>query len=192
MCRVRNWFPANTGLELTTQNITAMVVNPENPEELYIGLREGGLYYSSNGAQSWTLIPEPILDDNGVLALAVDFQEDNNIIYAAGIDTGICKSNDSGANWLQILDEDLISDTNFTPANDKKLIRALRINPRNSDQIFAADWYSGIYISENAGQNWQILNDGLEIRSINNIEISSNGALVYAATRGSGLYLLKI
>lgn len=188
----RNWFPANTGLELTTQNITAMVVNPENPEELYIGLREGGLYYSSNGAQSWTLIPEPILDDNGVLALAVDFQEDNNIIYAAGIDTGICKSNDSGANWLQILDEDLISDTNFTPANDKKLIRALRINPRNSDQIFAADWYSGIYISENAGQNWQILNDGLEIRSINNIEISSNGALVYAATRGSGLYLLKI
>lgn len=68
------WVEANNGLEITTQNITALVVNPKNENELYIGLREGGLYYSDDGANSWHQIYEPNSNSYGVYPIAFDFQ----------------------------------------------------------------------------------------------------------------------
>lgn len=179
-----SWVEANNGLEITTQNITALVVNSENENELYLGLREGGLYYSEDGANTWTQISEPILSSNGVYAIAVDFSKQEggaNTIYAAGLNTGICVSTDGGITWRQTLS-----------TSEDQLIRSIVINPKNKSNLYAADWYSGIYESIDSGISWNLINTGLSNKAVNDLEISADGQMLYAATKGEGVFKLSL
>ena len=63
-------YPIPNGQTTTTSTaisgrVTAIVVHPTNPDLVYIGLAQGGVWRSSNGGLNWT----PLFDDQATLAI---------------------------------------------------------------------------------------------------------------------------
>jgi hypothetical protein len=62
----------------------------------------------------------------------------------------------------------------------------------NSDVMYIADRLSGVYRSDNGGASWTAVNDGLRVRAVNALSLSPDGAHLYAATEGEGVFRLDL
>ena len=47
---------------------------------------------------------------------------------------------------------------------------------------------SGVYRSTDGGISWQAINQGLQMRAVNALALTPDGAHLYAATEGGGVY----
>ncbi len=111
----------NMGLP-DSHHIGAIVINPNNPEEVVVGStghlytknEERGIFKTTNGGESWTKTLY-VTDDAGIIDL-VHAPNNFNIMYAAswqkdrkawnfdgsGSASGIYKSTDAGATWKKV------------------------------------------------------------------------------------------
>jgi PKD repeat protein len=132
--------------------VRAIVPHPTDPNTLWAGGVDGGIWKTTNGATSW--FP---LDDfmaNLAVACVVMDPADTNVLYAGtgegtyNVDAirgaGIFKTIDGGANWVQL---SATANANF------QYVSRLSIDPTNSQTILAAT-RSGIWRSTNGGTNW--------------------------------------
>ena len=148
-----------------TGRMISLAVNPNNPSTLYAGSASGGLWrtFSSETGNNWHRVPTgfPVL---GVMAIAIDPVDTNTIYIGTGevygyksstggtvirttrgsYGIGILKTTDGGETWLKSLD---------WTYNEEKGVQCIRINPQNSNTIYAATT-EGIYKSTNAGESW--------------------------------------
>lgn len=148
-----------------------MAFDPTNPFTLYVGAASGGLWKSTSaglGVNAW----EPISTNFPVLGVgAIAIAPDNpDVIYIgtgevynfsdASIGNinrltrgtyglGILKSVDGGETWNKSLDWELLD---FTGVQD------LMIDPNDPSTIFAATT-EGLYRSQDAGGNWDLVNN---------------------------------
>jgi len=96
--------------------VSALAVNPKNPQQLFAGVEAMGVYASYDGGATWTALNSGITITPGaretVSAIAID-PEDPNVIYIArgvwlgtsNVDfysTGLLASYDSGATWQEL------------------------------------------------------------------------------------------
>ncbi len=134
----------------------------------------GGVYKSYDNGETWTA---PDLPNHFVRAMAVDSQ--------GRIFVGTCghyydytgqiyRSNDNGNTWQMVA--------------SGAYVFSMAINSK--DEIFVGlDYDSGnpwILFSNDHGESWQYLNDGLSTGNINDIAISPDG-YVYLATGGGSI-----
>ncbi len=167
--------------ESLSLSIGDIALAPSNPDFIYVGTGEAnpgggslaydgnGMYKSSDGGSSWSHIG---LDEIGSVGRVVVSPTDPNTAYVAAMgylfennaERGVYKTVDGGENWDKVL---FINDS--TGAID------LAIHPTNPNIIYAATWervrrlefYTyggdgcGIYKSEDAGENWEELENGL-------------------------------
>ncbi len=138
--------------------ITAIAVNPSNPNIILIGAAAGGIFKSTNGGLNWT----PKTDNRPSLSIGSMMMDpaNPNIVYCgtgegnSAIDVypgfGMLKSTDMGETW------------NLSGMTDILHIPSLDIHPLNSNLIYASAMAfrsfgqnKGIYKSTNAGANWQ-------------------------------------
>ncbi len=83
-----------------------LAIDPEDPRRLYLavwgrrtpsGARDGGIYLSSDGGQSWTNI---LSADQHVYDVTVDPR--TGVLYAAGFESSAWRSSDRGRSWQRI------------------------------------------------------------------------------------------
>jgi photosystem II stability/assembly factor-like uncharacterized protein len=191
--------------------IIGLAVNPMDSKTLYAGSASGGLWrtFKSTSSRNWHRIETgfPVL---GVMAIAVDHEDTNNIYIGTGevygykrsiggtvlrttrgsYGIGILKSTDAGQSWNKSLDWSM---------KQQRGIQALKINPKNPKSIYAATT-EGIYKSVDAGESWDIVLDawlGQDIIinpddtnkvlvSCGNLGSSNSG--VYRSTNGGKLW----
>jgi photosystem II stability/assembly factor-like uncharacterized protein len=96
------WATANSGLGAAA--ITALAVDPRNPDAVFAGVFEAGIFASRDGGGSWSA--NPVLPATNVYALQIDPQHPGTV-YAttnAGFrnDAGAFKSTDEGRNWVTL------------------------------------------------------------------------------------------
>jgi photosystem II stability/assembly factor-like uncharacterized protein len=159
---------------------------PSQPNLLYIGAVNGGVWKSNDYGRTWT----PIFDQaptQSVGAIAVA-PSDPNIIYVASgeglhrpdlsVGNGIYKSTDAGKTW------------NHLGLRDGQQIPALVVNPRDPNQLFAAvlghpygpNEERGIFRSTDGGNTWQKVLYKDENTGGSDIEIDpSNPDVLYAS-----------
>jgi hypothetical protein len=65
-------------------------------------------------------------------------------------------------------------------------------DPTDPQVMVAADRLSGVYRSTDGGATWQLANTGLRTRDVNKLAFSSDGAHLYAATEGEGVFRLDL
>lgn len=138
--------------------ITVVVINPTNPQIVFAGCANGGVWKSTNFCQSWVSVFDN-QNTSSIGALAIN-PTNSNIMYCgtgeanslrsyyAG--TGIFKSTNSGVNWTYIGLQNTFS------------IGNIAINPTNPNEIYVAAVGSlrhnnperGIYKSTDAGNTW--------------------------------------
>ncbi|RPI18412.1 MAG: T9SS C-terminal target domain-containing protein [Ignavibacteriae bacterium] len=166
--------------------ISIIAIHPTNPQIVYTGTANGGVWKSTNFCQSWVSVFDN-QNTSSIGALAID-PVNPNIIYCGTGEanslrsyypgTGMFKSTDGGTTWSNI---GLINTYSFGN---------IVINPLNTQEIYAAAVGSlrrknterGLYKSTNGGTTWtQPLFHSDSVGCIDVVLNSTTPSIVYAA-----------
>ena len=113
------------------------------------------IYRSKDSGENWDRITDEQLDGLHLATIAVH-PTNPGIVYVGSMGKGVFKSEDQGGNWQYM-------------GLDGSRVLALAINPHDPDYLMAGT-PSGVFRSENGGQNWVLSNNGLDpnaaVRSI--------------------------
>lgn len=158
------WYKRGVGFDV--EEVTAMALNGP---DIYIGLRNQGLYRSSNLGLNWTKLT------NGLTSVGINGITIKDGRIGLATNDGIFLSTDNGANWQ-------ISATGLS--NPLQSVVAMDGNTLISGSDL------GIYISKNGGASWFEANNGLVYHIIKGIAIKGDD--VYVGTFGGGIFKAKI
>ena len=202
-------------------SIGTITIDPNNPNTIWVGTGENvsgrhvaygsGVYRSRDNGQSWENMGLEASERIGMIR--VDPRDSNTIFVAAqgplwsgGGERGLYKSTDGGENWRKVLGDGLgndDSDDQYTGVSE------VLMDPRNPDVMYAVSWQrmrnvavlmdggpgTGIHKSEDGGETWRQLTNGLpeEVMGKTGIAISpQNPDVLYAtielANRGGGFW----
>lgn len=163
--RTSSWAP---GLG----RIDCIAVDPKNENLIYAGSPEGGLWKTTNGGATWTIVSEKIPTPFMKLSsLALD-PVNPSIVYAGTTGGKIYKSTDGAVTWKA---------STGVSGN----IRRILINPTNTSVIIAAG-SSGVYRSSNGGTSFTSVSTG----NFYDAEFKpGNPNTIYASSTGSNLYI---
>ncbi len=161
-----SWHQVNAGLWL--QKISALAADPNNPETIYAGTL-GGLFKSSNGGASWTLV----FDKGGAQSILINPGTPSTIQVGGILEEGLYRSLNGGNTWAKVGSGESIHD-----------VRALAADPQVPTTLYAGVGESPyFYKSVDGGTTWTATGNGLE-GSIACIAIDPhNSSIIYA---GSG------
>lgn len=171
----------NVGLK-KTHHIGRVVLDPANPDVAYIAAvghlwgdnEERGLYKTTDGGKSWELLNNglPSSGKEGCTDVIID-PSNPNILYAAyyyrirtgfnflsgSANGGIFKTTDAGKSWRKLgngLPQDSTGRIGLTLCKSKPNIVMAIVEAKRSDTLAIPG--SGIYRSEDGGENWQYVN----------------------------------
>ena len=163
----RTW--KNVGLAATRQ-ISAVRIHPQNTEVVYVaaqgdrwkGTPDRGIYRTTDGGKTWTLVLKGENATSGASDLSMD-PTNPRILYAAfwdhqrvpwrvrsgGAGSGIWKSLDGGDTWTRL--------TEGLPKLMGKI--GVAVSPANPDRVFAIveAEQGGLFRSDDAGKTWRLL-----------------------------------
>jgi photosystem II stability/assembly factor-like uncharacterized protein len=198
--KITNGQATSIGKDLP-RSVIEIEINPNNKNIIYASTHIHGVYVSKDGGSTW----EKLDDKNnglpriGVYDIDVD-PKNSETLYATALcgplpdymmppeairlltgfknldpdgKCGVYKSTDQGKNWELILAT--VSEA-----------RGIDIDPENNDNLYVADMMGGVWVSNDAGQNWRQENNGLGSTSMTSVKIRGN--YIYASTQGSGVY----
>ncbi len=194
-------------------SIGCISLDPQNPNIVWVGTGENdggrhisygdGIYKSEDGGKSWKNMG---LKKSEHLSKIIIHPTNSNIMWVAsqgplwseGGERGVYMTTDGGKTWKRTLGDD-----KWVGATD------LLIDPRNPKKLYAATWqrhrtvagYMGggpgtaIYKSEDGGENWNKLTNGLPTSNMGKIGLGisyQNPDVLYAAIelnrRTGGVY----
>jgi len=130
------WKRVWLGQEFARDTITAIAIDPKDPDVLYASMKSAGIYKSIDGGLSWRPAHHG-LGNAHVGSLLIDPQ--NPQILYAGTMGGIFKTEDGGANWSRI------GEGNY-----------VLIDPQDSSHLYARD-ADNIYESTDQGKSWEVI-----------------------------------
>jgi photosystem II stability/assembly factor-like uncharacterized protein len=178
------WSEFSTWVQPGVPPFAALAIDPRDPNTLYTGGYENGVFKSTDGGATWSATG---LTNAAVGVLAIDPHNPSTLYAAAsGFEgypshpigfRGLFKSNDGGASWFTINDglSDLIGETTS--------ISALVIHPNDPKVVYAGTSGGGVFKSIDGGASWNPFNDGLTDLDVRALATApGNPASLYAAT----------
>ncbi len=135
-------------------DISTVVIDPADPNNIYVGIRGGATKVSRNSGFSWQNIAA-LWDISSI----VIYPRDTNIIYASKANGQIYKSTDKGNTWS----EKSISNSGFALGGAKTSSLAIDANNPNNLYLGMRNWYQGwdkseIFKTTNGGSIWTNIN----------------------------------
>jgi photosystem II stability/assembly factor-like uncharacterized protein len=130
--------------------VNVSLVDPNNPNKLYIGAPDGGLWVSNDHGDTWEALTL-YLPSIGVSGIAVDYNNSNVIYIATGDEdagdsysVGVYKSTDGGQTW---------NPTGTTVTAGNALMGEIYIHPTNSNILWVVS-SQGLFKTTDAGATW--------------------------------------
>ena len=215
--------PAYAGLNAWTTNgpavpfIQAVAVDPTDPDIVYAGTFEGGVFKSTNMGTTWTAMNTGLTNPRDIDSLAID-PTNSTTLYAGG-NLGVFKSMNMGTTWAQVNGfsaeslaialtnpdtvyagtlggEGVFKTTNagatWTAMNTgltNLIVRSFAMDPAHSDILYAGT-QGGVFKSINAGATWAEMNTGLTNPLVLAFAVAPGGMKLYAGTHG-GVFVFQ-
>jgi photosystem II stability/assembly factor-like uncharacterized protein len=179
---ISNWEPLgpfnhiNTGSWSSGQGrVNVVVVDPNNPNTIYIGAPAGGIWKSTDAGQNWTPLSD-YLPQIGVSGIAIDHTNSDIIYIATGdkdaSDTysiGVLKSTDGGLTW---------NTTGLTFNNTSTVAADIFMHPDDPLTLWVAT-SAGLFKTSNGGTTWTNNLNG----NVKDLKLKpGNPNIVYAVT----------
>jgi hypothetical protein len=196
--------PIDQGGIQANGQVTAIAVNPNNPNIIYIGTAWGGVWLTRDGGDHWTPIFDraPALGVGEPGALAID-PIDTNILYvgtsnrdgsqfsgeATQPPAGLFKSTDGGASWIRL-------GSGYPPGPPsnayiffRQVINVVIVDPANQLTVYLAS-NAGLFVSRDGGFWWrQGVAPSGDVNALDLDATSPVGARVlYAGINGRGVF----
>ena len=176
----RTW--ASKGL--TRRSVDAIAIDPQNPQVVYAATPGAGILKSTNGGSSWQAVNGG-LAEHGVGVLAIDPQTPTTLFAGGGIGAcdcfqggpvGLFKTEDAGKRWRPIVKGLVASE-----------IQSLAVAPREPRTLYTSTLArGGVFKSNDGGQSWVLVNQGLTGR-VGSIAVDPrDGRTVYAIAEIAG------
>ena len=203
-----SWFNVSDGF-FASPSVGDIAVSQTDANVLYVGtgsdglrsnvIRGKGMYRSRDGGRSWTAIG---LEETGHIGAVEIDPRSNSVVWVAAIgqafepneERGVYRSLDGGQSWQRML-----------YVSDRVGFSDLELLPNNPDVVFATAWRAerkpwtiisggeqeegGLYKSEDGGENWRRITEGLPQGLIGKIDLAISAAdssIVYALVEAPG------
>jgi photosystem II stability/assembly factor-like uncharacterized protein len=174
----KNWR-IQEGTPLDGLSVIDITVHPLEADTAWMAAPRGGVFRTQDGGKSWTPDASGLKDKMPISLLVIP--NNPNILLTGTYGNEILRSLDSGVTWERF---GVGMDPNQT-------VTALVADPEDDSILYAGTNRSGVYISQDQGQTWRQINNGLRMRTIQDLAISADGQTVYAATDGEGVFRLS-
>ena len=135
--------------------IYSLALDPNNPEILYAGIGDIGVFKSTNGGSDW----EPTRLSNSYRPYYFELDKNNSEKITVGqYGWGIMKTTDGGMNWHQ---------AQFYPSNQYQLLECADIvyNPQDSNEGYLASKYT-LHKTTDGGESWVYQNKLFGVNAI--------------------------
>jgi photosystem II stability/assembly factor-like uncharacterized protein len=147
-----------------------IVMNPRNPRELYAGMwraerkpwtlvdasRDGGVWRSTDGGDSWTRLTDPSVDNGlpsealfGRIGLAISPADPDRVwalISAPDPHGGIWRTDDGGESWRKVTRDRRFRQRHWYYSH-------LEADPRDPNTVYVLN--TGMYRSVDGGEDWE-------------------------------------
>jgi photosystem II stability/assembly factor-like uncharacterized protein len=141
----KTWSRISDTANAEMQGITAVAVDPQNPDIIYAGTSHLP-WKTTDGGKTWQSIHSGMIDDSDVFSLYVDGANPQDVFASAC--SGIYASANRGEMWRKLAGI----------PNTSRRTHVIRKDPANPNVIFAGTT-TGLFKSANAGGSWRTLND---------------------------------
>ena len=138
------WRRLSTGEFLPRDAISAIVVDPQDPDVVYVGTVNAGVYKSIDGGQSWQPAHSG-MDRASVQTLVID-PTNPAVLYAGTLVNGVYKTEDRAQTWRAVNRGIELPGWNWTGV--------LAMDKSNSQHLYYAHGL-GIFETEDGGESWQ-------------------------------------
>jgi photosystem II stability/assembly factor-like uncharacterized protein len=156
----RSWELSMDGVEVTV--IHSLTQDPNDDQQIHLGMADNGYFYSDNGGERFRHVE---LTSN-MKAIAVS-GEDSSSVYGVGNAAGghwvsnqVFISRDGGRSWSH-------SPMRGMPDMAGHRSNSIAVNPQNAREVYVAvsgevsDGAGGVYRSEDGGESWNWMGEGL-------------------------------
>jgi photosystem II stability/assembly factor-like uncharacterized protein len=184
----KNWSAADSGMAFVG---SPLAIDPQNTSTIFaIGCTIAnyicGVVKSADGGASWS-VSQALLDFGNlwVTTLIIDPQN-SNVVYATIQEFDECgeetlyKSVDGGMSWFH----SLFSNMGVSAG----CILGLAVDPRNTNNLFAAFQRGGVFKSTDAGATWNVANSGLSADDAEALAIDSGSPGTIYAVSSEGVF----
>ncbi|HET6272803.1 MAG TPA: hypothetical protein VFG32_07480 [Bacteroidota bacterium] len=160
------------------QELSSILVDEEQPSQLYAGLTSGAVYLSTNRGASWKAIS--VVRSATPIYRLVQHPADPNRLYAA-TGVGVFVSSDRGRAW------------NLMPVAGERACLSFTIEPFNTSTMYAGVSGLGVLKTTDAGATWRLSAAGLDSLLLHQTEVHdikidpTNPEHILAALSGIGV-----
>jgi Abnormal spindle-like microcephaly-assoc'd, ASPM-SPD-2-Hydin len=159
------------GSSIWNGRIDSIAINPNNPNVIYIGATDGGIWKTIDAGVNWTPLTDhqPMLAIGEPGAIAIDPNNTNTLYVGTSsflkvtgaqgtqLNTtiGILKSTDGGASWIILGSGIPAGNTGNANQFVNQSIFGIAVDPADSNNLYLAA-STGLFFSTDAGQNWTL------------------------------------
>ena len=146
-------------LALEGSQARCIAVDPRDPQRVYVGTMDGGLWFSTDGGAGWRQAG-PSIAEPRVLSVAVSRSHERSgvsAVYAGTEPSNLYRSEDGGLTWqlLPALRELPSAPTwSFPPRPWTHHVRTIALHPTDPDWLAVGIELGGVMRSRDGGKTW--------------------------------------
>ena len=176
----QSWEKSTTG-PFDDAHVMDISIAREDHTIIYAATSTYGVLRSLDGGENWEAVNKGLNLRQGANAVAIH-PEHEHVIFAGIPFGGVYRSDDGGETWVH----------RSVGLNPEAYISDLIFDPTDSEVIYVSDMLSGVYRSTDGGDTWRPFSDNLRMKAVERLAISADGAYLYAATEGEGVYRMDL
>jgi photosystem II stability/assembly factor-like uncharacterized protein len=148
------WARASKGMMMECE-VRALVAHPRESERLYAGT-DDGCWHSPDGGESWQRLESP-MDGMQIWSLAIDPRRPERL-FAGTCPAALFRSEDGGRRW-QRLSAPMATECAGGAVIPR--VTCIALDPEREQTMFAGVEIDGVRRSDDGGETWATLNEGL-------------------------------
>jgi photosystem II stability/assembly factor-like uncharacterized protein len=161
-----SWKQLGTGLPESNQP-RRIVIDPSEPDTLYMAALRNGGYKSTDGGESWTPFGGSFPQQEEIESLTMHPTSPKTLF--AGTKKGLMRTTDGAQTW-----------TRMGGGLPHYVVRGLAINPAAPDVMWAGAAGAGVYKTTDGGKSWTEANAGFAASWIENAWGNDAGTMIFA------------